>query len=268
MKEYCLELASSQSGYSAKLNIMREYLQAYILRILYAEGFFRNAAFLGGTALRFLHGLPRFSEDLDFSGAGETQMPFTELLSKVKNELQAAGYVVSLTYSDKKTVKSSFIRFEGLMYEAGVSPIKDQKLSIKLEIDTNPPDGAVIETMVVNKYFPLAFLTYDRGSLFSGKLHALLSRRYAKGRDYFDLGWYLSKWKDLTPNTVLLANALKQTGWEGEFPSEKTWRGIVFEVVKQADWDKVKKDVENFLERSGDLYIFTKENVLALVKGG
>ncbi len=76
MKDYVLELVSKKEGYNAKLNAMREYLQAYILRVMHDEGVFRSVAFLGGTALRFLHGLPRFSEDLDFSLAGKPRLEF------------------------------------------------------------------------------------------------------------------------------------------------------------------------------------------------
>ncbi|MFH1244923.1 MAG: nucleotidyl transferase AbiEii/AbiGii toxin family protein [Candidatus Omnitrophota bacterium] len=266
MKEYLLDLVLKQSGYNAKFNAMREYLQAYTLRIMHAEGLFRATAFLGGTALRFLYNLPRFSEDLDFSLVNKEEHQFSALIKKVKEELFLAGYNVAATCDEGKTVCNSFIKFEGLMYEAGLSPLKSQKFSIKIEIDTNPPAGAVLKTDIINKYFPIAFLSYDLPSLFSGKTHALLSRKYTKGRDFFDLGWYLSKWKDLAPNFTLLENALKQTGWQKEIPSEKTWKKIIAGVVQEVDWKKVKQDVENFLENPRDLEIFTRENILKLLE--
>jgi hypothetical protein len=117
----------------------------------------------------------------------------------------------------------------------------------------------------VNKYFPISFLSYDVPSLFSGKVNALLSRKYTKGRDFFDLGWYLSKWKDLSPNLILLTNGLKQTGWQKEIPSEASWKEFLYAIVKDADWKIVRQDVENFLENPSDLNVFTKENVLALL---
>ena len=267
MKDYCLELVSQQSGANAKLNVMREYLQAYILRIMHDEGVFRSTAFLGGTALRFLYGLPRFSEDLDFSFTStKGTYKFVDLAKKIKGEMLQAGYNVSLTSKDEKTVHNAFIKFANLKYEAGISPLKNEKLSIKLEIDTNPPEGASLKTDVVNKYFPLAFLSYDLESLFAGKLHALLSRPYYKGRDFFDLGWYLSKWKDLVPNFTLLANALKQTKWQGELPAKDNWRDLIYYTVNKTNWGSVRKDVENFLEHQADLAVFTKENVLGLLK--
>lgn len=266
MKDYVLELVSKKEGYNAKLNAMREYLQAYILKVMHDENVFRSTAFLGGTALRFLHDLPRFSEDLDFSLALNPSYAFPTLLKKIMSELKAVGYDASLVYNDQKTVNSAFIRFSGLMFEAGISPLKNQKFSVKIEIDTNPPQGAVLETRIVNKHFPISFLSYEINSLFAGKLHALLSRKYAKGRDYFDLGWYFSKWKDLTPNITLLTNALRQTKWSRELPTKDTWRHQIYQIVDKTDWNVVKKDVENFLENQSDLSVFTKENVLRLLK--
>ena len=267
MKDYVLELTHKQTGFNAKLNIMREYLQAYILRILHDEGVFRTTAFLGGTALRFIYGLPRFSEDLDFSLTNAEAYSFIELIKKIKGELTLAGYEVTVSYNEKKIVQHVFIRFGELLHEAGISPHPQQKFSIKIEIDTNPPKGAILKTHIFNKYFPIAFLSHDLLSLFAGKMSALLSRKYTKGRDFFDIGWYLSRWKDITPNVILLHNALRQTRWEGEIPTENNWRDCLYRVVAKADWRKVRQDVENFLENPSDMNIFTQENVLALIKG-
>jgi len=266
MKDYVLELASRQTGFNAKLNIMREYLQAYILRIMYDQGLFRTAAFLGGTALRFLYNLPRFSEDLDLSLVSREKYRFIKLIEKIKEELILAGYSIFISYNDQRTVHYSLIKFEGLMYEAGISSQRKQRISIKLEIDTNPPQGAGLKTDIVNKYFPISFLSYDLASLFSGKLHALLTRKYTKGRDFFDLGWYLSKKRDLLPNIALLQNSLKQTGWEGSVVSQDNWREIVCVVVAAADWNKVNQDTAPFLANPSDMNIFTKENILGLLK--
>lgn len=267
MKDYVLQLAASRAGYNAKLNSLREYLQACILKILQGEDLLQSAAFMGGTALRFLYGLPRFSEDLDFSLERKKTYSFAKILEKVKRELTLSGYEVSVGYHEEKTVQKASVKFEGLMYEAGLSPQRGQKFSVKIEIDTHPPRGAGLKTEIVNKYFPIAFLCHDLASLFAGKLTALLARRYSKGRDFFDLGWYLSRWRGLAPNFTLLQNALRQAGWEaGPLPMESAWRPLIYEVVERTDWKKVKADVENFLENPSDLNVFTKENVLELVK--
>ena len=266
MKDYCLELVSKKTQINDKINIMREYLQAYALRVFHDRGMFRSMAFVGGTALRFLHGLPRFSEDLDFSLTRQNRKySISENMVVLRDEFLLAGYDVSVSYNDKKTVQSAFVKFEGLLKEAGISNLPHQKLSIKIEIDTNPPEGAVFVTEIVNKYFPISFLSYDTPSLFAGKLHAFLNRKYLKGRDFFDIAWYLSKWKGLAPNIILLQNALLQTGWKKERINENNWRPIIAENIKSADWRKVEEDVKNFLERPSDIDVLTKEVLLRLV---
>lgn len=265
MREYLLELVAKHGGYNERLNIMREYLQAYILRLMHDAGAFRRIAFVGGTALRFLHALPRFSEDLDFSAVEPAPGAFPALLKKLKDGLELAGYQTAIVYDDQKTVLTASIKFQGLLQAAGMTGHKTQLLSIKIEIDSNPPAGAGLEARLVNKYFPVAFQAYDIPSLFAGKLHCVYTRKCLKGRDYFDIGWYLSKWPDLKPNLVMLGNALKQSSWKGEFPEEATWRKMLYEKTAAADWQKVKRDVENFLETPGDRDIFTKENILGLI---
>lgn len=265
MKDHALQLVAAKEGFNAKLNAMREYLQAYTLKILHGEGWFRTEVFVGGTALRFLYDLPRFSEDLDFSAVKNPEKPFVDFVSALKGELTAAGYTVEISYSDKKAVQYAMIKFKRLMYEARLSPHRDHTFSIKLETDTKPPAGAAVETQAVHRHFPMVLLTYDRSSLFAGKCHALLARKYTKGRDFFDLGWYLSRWKGLAPNIQFLRNALKQTDWAGEVPTESNWRKFLRGVVETTDWKKVTRDIENFLENPKDLDVFTQANVLKLL---
>ncbi|MBU1038478.1 MAG: nucleotidyl transferase AbiEii/AbiGii toxin family protein [Candidatus Omnitrophica bacterium] len=265
MKDHCLALVAAKSGYNEKLNAMREYLQAYILSFMYEGGVFRHAAFVGGTALRFLHGLPRFSEDLDFSQAGKDKVDFGAMMSRITRELELAGYDAATLVDEDKTVNSAFIKFEALMHEAGISPLKSQKFSVKIEIDTNPPRGAVLEQLLVNKYFPINFLTYDRASLFAGKVHAILCRKYTKGRDLFDLVWYLMTWKDIEPNFIQLNNALTQSKWQGPVISNVNWREVARDAVAKADWKKVRSDVEQFLEHPHDIELLSQESALKML---
>ncbi|MEA3307254.1 MAG: nucleotidyl transferase AbiEii/AbiGii toxin family protein [Elusimicrobiota bacterium] len=266
MKDYLLELLAKHADHNVKLNMAREYLQAYALRALYNSGMFRTTAFLGGTALRFFYDLPRFSQDLDFSIMENPKYSFEDILKKIKSEFILGGYNADVSYNEKQAVQSAFLKFHDLMYEAGMSPHKNQILSIKIEIDSKPPSGAVSETRIINKYFPIAFLSYDLPSLFAGKLHAILSRKYIKGRDYFDLAWYLSKWTDISPNFILLENSLIQTGWKGEMPNKKIWRVLIREKIKKTDWKAVNDDVKNFLENPADMKVFSKENILLLLE--
>lgn len=265
MKDYCLALAAREANYNAKLNTMREYLQANILRTLHEQGFFRTTAFVGGTALRFLYNLPRFSEDLDFSLVAPAGYEFVSLVTGVKDELVRSGYNVEAKYNDRKTVVNAFFKFHDLMFESGLSPLKSQNFSVKLEIDTKPPSGGATETRMVNKFFPVTFLCFDLPSLFAGKIHALLTRPYTRGRDYFDLSWYLSRHKDLEPNFMLLKNALTQTNYKGTFPENHNWRGVLMQTLEKADWGSIRNDVKNFLENPKDLGTLNKENLRTLL---
>ena len=265
MKDYLLQIAETKSTPSEKLNSMREYLQAYILRLLQEKGYFRCLAFLGGTALRFLYNLPRFSEDIDFSLHKRERYDFPKLLRQIEDELELATYKISISYNDHKNVHSAFFRFPELMYQAGISPHLEQKLSIRLEIDTNPPEGAVTQTHLVNRHFPLVFLHYDLPSLLAGKVNAILSRPFEKGRDYYDLIWYLSRWPEIKPNFHLLNAGLAQVGWKGPIVDKRNWRQILKKYVKKVDWPVLMEDVHPFLENPKDLESITKENFLGLL---
>jgi hypothetical protein len=107
---------------------------------------------------------------------------------------------------------------------------------------------------------------HDRASLLAGKLHAILQRPYTKGRDVYDLLWYLSDPQWPEPNLTLLNNALQQTGWQGERLTEDNWRAIVRNRLEAADWDQVVADVRPFLEPAADPGILQVENVLRVLQ--
>lgn len=247
MKDYLINLVSQTEGEAAKINIMREYLQVYALRTIFENGRFAQITFVGGTALRFLFGLPRFSEDLDFSLTAPSGYDFEEVLSEIKRSFEAANYTLSIKFKTKNTVNAAMLKFPELMFLAGLTHRKDQYLSIKLDVDTNPPRGGRIVHSLVNKYFPITFAHYDLPSLFAGKLHAIFTKRYIKGRDYFDLVWLVSKDRSLNPNVDLLNAALEQTGNELRV-TLKNWRDKVLEKIKAADWAKIIEDVNRFTE--------------------
>ena len=109
---------------------------------------------------------------------------------------------------------------------------------------------------------------YDKGSLLAGKLHALLTRKYVKGRDVYDLMWYLSDITWPEPNFLLLNNALKQTGWSGPEMTGANWRKETTLRVSRYDWDKVIADVRPFIERQEELKMLTKQHLIKLLKAG
>ena len=157
-------------------------------------------------------------------------------MKEIQSVFTAEGYNVQIKLNDQKTVHSAFVRFYGLLYELNLSSQANEALSVKIEVDTHPPEGAGLEIDLVRRYIPLRLQHHDRPSLLSGKLHAVLQRDYAKGRDLYDLMWYLSDPDWPEPNLVLLGNALIQTHWAGPIPEQNNWRGLIYERLKSLDW--------------------------------
>lgn len=224
-------------------------------------------AFQGGTALRFLYSIRRYSEDLDFAlERADRGYDFESYLQRIQTDLKQEGYAVEARANDKRTVHSAFVRFPGLLHELGLSPHPNEVFSIKVEVDTRPPAGAGLETTVVRRQVMLHLQHHDQASLFAGKLHAILQRTYPKGRDLYDLVWYLSDSSWPSPNLVMLNNALHQTGWSGEALGEETWREAVAVRMGAVDWKRIAADVSPFLEIPDEVNLLTEETVLQLLK--
>lgn len=267
MKEHLLTLVRAPHPAPLRRNIAREYLQARILAALQRAGAMIPLAFHGGTALRFLYAIPRWSEDLDFALERHRESyDFRGYLAKVTAELGREGYQVECKVSDRKVVHSAFVRFPGLLHELGLSARREEILAVKLEVDTRPPEGARLETTLVRRHVMMNLQHHDRASLFAGKLHAVLQRPYVKGRDVFDLVWYLSDPAWPAPNLELLRNALAQTGYAGRPVTASSWRRVVRERVGTMDWQKVETDVRPFLDPSVDPKVITADTLLRLLK--
>ena len=267
MKAALLELLAGEPHGVRARNTAREYLQARILLALQDHGAFTDWAFLGGTALRFRYRLPRYSEDLDFSlvtpgGDGR----FAALMRAARHDLTAEAYAVEVTVRTRSAVAVGLLKFRGLLYEAGLSPHADEVLAIRVEVDTNPPAGAHTETQLIRRFGLLNLLYHDRASLFAGKLHAVLARGYTKGRDLFDLAWYLADPTWPAPNLALLNDALRQTRWEGPAATPATWRQLVADKLASVDWKAARQDVTPFLERPGDAGLVAGATLLPLLR--
>jgi predicted nucleotidyltransferase component of viral defense system len=263
LKDHLLTLAAEEPDRRKRLNLVREYLQACILRSLQESGAFAALAFQGGTALRFLYGLRRFSEDLDFSlERPEHDRGLTFLAEAGRRDLAQSGYAVEVTLPRKRAVQTTEMKFTGLLRETGLASERGANLMIRIEVDTHPPAGAVLETRLVTRHFPITFRVHDLRSCMAGKVHAVLARRWAKGRDLFDLAWYLTRSDRPSPNLDLLRNALTQTGWQGPKVDAKSWRRILRDRVKSLNWPSVVADVEPFLEDPRDLQLLDREMLL------
>ena len=265
MKAHLIDLVQASTPLQGR-NVAREYLQARILGVLQREGAMMSLAFQGGTCLRFLFNLPRYSEDLDFTLEGDPAVyDLRAWLPAIRAELSREGYAVALAVRDRNPVHSAFVRFPGVLHEAGLSPHPDESLAIRIEVDTRPPAGAVLETHLVRRHVTLRLHHHDRASLFAGKLHALLQRPQPKGRDLYDLVWYLSDPDWPAPNLPLLNAALRQTGWAGERLRVGNLRTTILRRLDVLAWDRVVADVRPFLERAEDMALLTQENAVRLL---
>ncbi len=265
MKEAALDLVSGVADPSGKLNLLREYVQAMVLRSLHESEAFVNLAFVGGTALRFIHDLPRFSEDLDFSLEKQNGYTPEVWMKKIKKDLQLSGFDAKVSWKDSSTVHKSWIKVAGVLKEAGLAAMQDQNLSIKLEIDSRPPPGAITETGIVNRHALLSLRYYDLPSLMAGKVHALMTRKYPKGRDWYDVVWYRAVRPPIEPNLEQLQNALDQTQGKGRFDAAE-WKTAVVDRLRSLDCDALVEDVKNFLERPQDSELLTEENICSVLE--
>lgn len=260
MKAYLGQLIEQSDNDLSRGQLVREYLQARILQSMQDRGMFGRWAFVGGTALRFLYAIPRFSEDLDFSlltPGDDAGLP--PALAGVRQALHAEGYRVEVTTRERKTVAAGSVKFPGLLHELGLSRRAEQVLSVKVEVDTNPPAGAAIATTVVRRHVTLNLCHYDKASLLGGKLHAILNRPWPKGRDLYDLAWYLADRSWPAPNLVLLNAALAQTNWTGPTLTDTNWRPEVRRHLATLDWVAARADVRPFLEHERDLQLVSPD---------
>lgn len=266
MKEELKELATKGGPPSGGLNLVREALQALALASLQRSGAMRALAFQGGTALRFLFSLARFSEDLDLAlERPEAGYDLAGLARQLKSDFTREGLDLEVRLNESKVVHSLWLRFPGLLFDLGLSPLKDQILAIELEVDTRPPAGALLETTLVRRQRLLNLQHHDRSSLLAGKLHAVLERPYFKGRDIYDLVWYLSDRNWPSPNLLLLNNALAQTGSKRAALTPETWRAAVKEKLEAADLSRLAADVAPFLERPEELALLERSAILQLL---
>jgi predicted nucleotidyltransferase component of viral defense system len=242
----------------------KEILQELILLGLSRTDFFSKAAFHGGTAFRILYGLDRFSEDLDFVLIqSDSTFHFEPYLNAIRDEVRAWGAMPEVLDRSKvdQIVKKAFLKEHSIGYQLISGFRRDQKLTIKLEIDTNPPEGANTKNTLCD--FPVDFfiLSHDLPSMCAGKLHALLCRSYLKGRDWYDLAEYARRKTE--PNLTLLKNALTQTGpYKHSVPEnlDKSW--LCEALQKKIDSvviSEIKKDVEPFVYNQEKLKIWDSE---------
>jgi hypothetical protein len=266
MKAYLRTLIAPAQTNLVAIHLVREYLQARSLQSLQRAGAMQTLAFHGGTSLRFLYNIPRYSEDLDFALELHSEVyDFRAYLQQIVKDFSTEAYVVDVKLNEKTAVHKAFVRFRGLLHELGLSGYPEEVLAIKIEVDTNPPSHAELMVTPLNKHVPLNLQHHDPATLLAGKLSAILQRNYLKGRDIYDLWWYLNQPGWPPPNLEYLNQCLQQGGWDNASVTPANWRPIIREQILPLSWSSVMEDVGSFIIDSEGQANFSKDRLLALL---
>jgi predicted nucleotidyltransferase component of viral defense system len=242
------------------LQALREIMQEVALAGLERAGFFERAAFYGGTALRIFYGLNRYSEDLDFSLLEvNPEFSLDKYLESIRIEFESLGMQVSVREKQKKidsNIESAFLKSETIWKELVLEHTipqngLDQKanIKIKLEVDTEPPLGFSTEEKLLLKPFTCYIKCFAISDLFAGKIHALLFRKWknnVKGRDWFDMEWYIKNGVPLRLRHFLV-RAKDSGNWSKETITEAEFRDLLTKKIDSVDMYRVKADISRFI---------------------
>jgi predicted nucleotidyltransferase component of viral defense system len=245
-----------------------EVMQQLALAGLYRSGFFDKAAFYGGTCLRIFHGLPRFSEDMDFSLLqSDASFRIGSYFDAVISEFDSYGQTVSILEKKKSkdgAVKSAFLKGDTAVYNLELSG--NHNIRIKIEVDTDPPPCFRTEAKLSIQ--PFSFMTncYVLPDLFAGKMHALLYRKWksrVKGRDWYDFEWYVRN--DVRLNLTHLSARIAQ--FEKPAVTEITpvqFTKLLKSKIEETDINMVKDEVRPFLRNHEEVAIWSRDYFLRL----
>lgn len=259
---------------------LREILQEIVLYALSDSGFFNHAVFYGGTALRILYGLPRFSEDLDFSLIKpDRSFDLAKYEKAVLKQLKIYGFEadVETKIKENSTIQSAFIKGNTVKHLIAISTPDNvvktfhtgQLIKIKFEVDTQPPINFEDEQKLHLHPTPFMIRTMKPSSLFAGKMHAILCRGWQsrpKGRDWYDMVWYIQKGYEinllhLATRLIQSCKALENTNVEIPYTIDKYNKDIIIELLKKRintlNIALAKQDVQRFVTDKNELNIWS-----------
>ena len=261
------------------LSALREIMQEITLAGLSRTDFFEKAAFYGGTALRIFYGLDRYSEDLDFSLLKrDSNFSIEPYFKAILDEFNALGLTVSIK-EKKKTketaIDSAFLKAETIWNEIVLEDIikeigvrSNKTLKIKIEVDRQPPLNFKTEEKLLLRPFSFYVKCYTKPSLFSGKMHALLFRKWknrVKGRDWYDLEWYIKKGIPLDVNHFL-TRAKDTNDWQEDSISTDQIVELLDMKIKSVSFSSIKEDVVRFIKNDEALSIWSPEYFKDLIE--
>ena len=260
---------------------LRELMQSLILLGLWRARFFEHAAFYGGTALRILYGLDRFSEDLDFSTLSpQTDWDWTPYGRAVEKELNAFGFSMRFESHEKsmnEQIESAFLKGNTRQQLLVVEPEETllrhihgrSLIKIKLELDKDPPPGFSTEMKYHYLPVPFAIRSYSLPCLFAGKMHAILFREWknrVKGRDWYDFIWFVSQ--NIPLNLKHLESRMRQTGHlhENEPLTREKFLHLLRQKINTLNLNATRKDVIHFIKNPEKIDIWSKDFFLSAVE--
>ncbi len=264
------------------LNALKEVFQEIILLGLYRGGFFEKSVFYGGTALRILYGLDRFSEDLDFSLIDkEDNFEIEKYFPSITNEFNALGIDIIITKKNKKNennIESAFLKSESLQHSLNIDlsnlnslfgNIYDLKMiKIKLEVDINPPLNfqTEVKTMLLPITFNIVSMTIP--NLYARKLHAVLFRNWKnriKGRDWYDFEWYVKNNYKINLSH-LNERMIASKNWDKDKLFDYSeFKNLMLNKIESLDIESAKKEVKPFIKNSEILDFWNKDYFRLLV---
>lgn len=260
---------------------LREILQEIVLYGLADAGFFDYAAFYGGTALRILYNLPRFSEDLDFSLLQVNKNFRLDTYEQaIIDKLQQYGFETKIETKIKDSgVQSAFLKGNTVKHMMAINAPEEilkqfhinKLMKIKFEVDTIPPGGFELEEKLHYSPSPFIIKTMKKESLFAGKMHAILCRGWSsrpKGRDWYDIVWYISN--NIPINTKHLVERMSQACKAAENKNDKLplnkkeytidlIRELLYKRIDELNVEDAKDDVIRFIKDASELKIWSKE---------
>jgi len=251
---------------------LREIMQGVALAGLYRAGFYEKAAFYGGTALRIFYGLDRFSEYLDFSLLADNPgFSFQPYMEAIITEFNSQGMQVSIREKAKAlqtNVESAFLKSETIWKELVLDGILPQQgmgqianIKIKIEVDKRPPLGFNTEEKLLTQPFSFYVKCLTLPDLFAGKMHALLFRKWqnnVKGRDWYDMEWYIKKGIPLNLSHFVL-RAIGSGDWKKSKITEKEFRDLLRQKIDSVNMDRVKEDISRFIPDQDRLKIWSPQ---------
>lgn len=262
-----------------KTNAIKEILQEIVLSGLSRGGFFNEAAFYGGSALRIFYKLNRFSEDLDFALINPNKdFSLDNYIPYITKELNSYGLNLDIKVKEKikdSNITSAFLKGDTKEHILMFFPKENlddlsyllKDIKIKFEIDINPPKGATYELKYKLLPTPHQIQVYDEPSLFAGKIHAILCRGWkerVKGRDLFDYVFFLSK--ETKINLTLLENKLKESNFikDNEVLTLDRVKEMLIDKFKSINYDNAKEDVISFIDTPSSLDMWGKDFFISI----